>query len=390
MEKATLGELREKENVTRKKLREMTEDAVWIKPLAAELGHDFSLANGSNSDEKSVEETREDKVFGAHFVSEALIPRVPTEAFYEEKSNQVENVLIIFPKAYSAAKPPEEDKAESIAENESASALEGIIQFLMLSKQNEGGQFPLDLIAGVMEGNPGQQPQDNPEPNINPESNAEYVPQSIEQPIAAGLDPVEIPKVDAVIETKHEDVVQAAPDKQEMPEVPAMPVVPDTPDISDKLEKPLKEEEAAKQPEEKKGTPSEDAKGVASSLENAEQEFPKKKDRLQIDALLRPPNYKTVPCKLFHSATGSCGRGDFCHFIHDPKYHGKELPEEYWKNKKHHLSDFPQFPGPYSMRPFPPQMFPPMPGMGRPPHMPMYNFPPGMFPFPYMPRNPPK
>lgn len=31
--------------------------------------------------------------------------------------------------------------------------------------------------------------------------------------------------------------------------------------------------------------------------------------------LIKPGNYRTVPCRNFHGPTG-CTRGDFCHFIH--------------------------------------------------------------------------
>ena len=39
----------------------------------------------------------------------------------------------------------------------------------------------------------------------------------------------------------------------------------------------------------------------------------------------RPQNYKTVPCRFFHSNIG-CPRGDECHFIHDYNYMGVETP----------------------------------------------------------------
>jgi hypothetical protein len=39
----------------------------------------------------------------------------------------------------------------------------------------------------------------------------------------------------------------------------------------------------------------------------------------------RPPNYKTVPCRMFHSSVG-CSRGEGCHFIHDLQYAGRETP----------------------------------------------------------------
>jgi len=36
---------------------------------------------------------------------------------------------------------------------------------------------------------------------------------------------------------------------------------------------------------------------------------------------LRPPNYKTKPCRNFHSEVG-CNREEKCHFIHDINYAG--------------------------------------------------------------------
>jgi len=36
---------------------------------------------------------------------------------------------------------------------------------------------------------------------------------------------------------------------------------------------------------------------------------------------IRPPNYKTKPCRNFHSEVG-CNREDKCHFIHDLNYAG--------------------------------------------------------------------
>lgn len=41
--------------------------------------------------------------------------------------------------------------------------------------------------------------------------------------------------------------------------------------------------------------------------------------------IYRPHNYKTVPCRFFHSNIG-CPRGDECHFIHDYNYMGTETP----------------------------------------------------------------
>jgi hypothetical protein len=38
--------------------------------------------------------------------------------------------------------------------------------------------------------------------------------------------------------------------------------------------------------------------------------------------LIKPSNFKTVPCRNFHGHLG-CSRGDFCHFIHGEGYQGK-------------------------------------------------------------------
>ena len=52
-----------------------------------------------------------------------------------------------------------------------------------------------------------------------------------------------------------------------------------------------------------------------------------------IEPIYKPANYKTVPCRLYHSSLG-CSRGEFCHFIHEKEYEGKDLPAEFWKNKR--------------------------------------------------------
>jgi len=44
-----------------------------------------------------------------------------------------------------------------------------------------------------------------------------------------------------------------------------------------------------------------------------------------------PKNYKTVPCKIYHGPAGHCGKGEFCHFIHDGDFVGREIPAELWK-----------------------------------------------------------
>ena len=46
----------------------------------------------------------------------------------------------------------------------------------------------------------------------------------------------------------------------------------------------------------------------------------------------KPQNYRTVPCRRFHSADG-CDRGDNCHFIHDFQHQGRPIPNSHdWKN----------------------------------------------------------
>ena len=46
----------------------------------------------------------------------------------------------------------------------------------------------------------------------------------------------------------------------------------------------------------------------------------------------KPQNYRTVPCRRFHSADG-CERGDNCHFIHDFQFQGRPIPNFHdWKN----------------------------------------------------------
>lgn len=39
----------------------------------------------------------------------------------------------------------------------------------------------------------------------------------------------------------------------------------------------------------------------------------------------KPQNYKTMPCKKFHSGEG-CDRGEACHFIHDFNFQGRPIP----------------------------------------------------------------
>jgi hypothetical protein len=48
------------------------------------------------------------------------------------------------------------------------------------------------------------------------------------------------------------------------------------------------------------------------------------KEFQSLENMAKPLNYKTAPCKLFHSPTG-CTRGEFCHFIHEPVYQGNYI-----------------------------------------------------------------
>ena len=49
---------------------------------------------------------------------------------------------------------------------------------------------------------------------------------------------------------------------------------------------------------------------------------------------------------MYHSERG-CNRGELCHFIHDPKYEGKEIP----KFANNNMNRFKKFP---FMNPMPP------------------------------------
>lgn len=56
------------------------------------------------------------------------------------------------------------------------------------------------------------------------------------------------------------------------------------------------------------------------------------KKKIQIDPRTnKPVNYKTVPCKMYHSPQG-CTRGESCHFIHEPNFSGRPIPSDWKKN----------------------------------------------------------
>lgn len=64
--------------------------------------------------------------------------------------------------------------------------------------------------------------------------------------------------------------------------------------------------------------------GASQSQEGTEfSELSKKPQHFK--AGYKPQNYKTVPCRFFHSTIG-CPRGEECHFIHDYNYMGVETP----------------------------------------------------------------
>jgi len=60
---------------------------------------------------------------------------------------------------------------------------------------------------------------------------------------------------------------------------------------------------------------------------------------------MRPPNYKTVPCRLYHSNAG-CNRGEFCHFVHNPEFAGKEVPTVDTYSKKRLYNEMNYYPYP--------------------------------------------
>ena len=72
-----------------------------------------------------------------------------------------------------------------------------------------------------------------------------------------------------------------------------------------------------------------------------------------LESMPKPQNYRTVPCRLFHSTVG-CSRGDFCHFIHDERFSGREIPQMELQKKQRSMAPAIRSP---MMRPvyFPPQ-----------------------------------
>jgi len=57
-----------------------------------------------------------------------------------------------------------------------------------------------------------------------------------------------------------------------------------------------------------------------------------------VEEMPKPANYKTVPCRLFHSSVG-CSRGEYCHFIHEKEFAGREIPaNELQKRRRPQMS----------------------------------------------------
>jgi len=126
---------------------------------------------------------------------------------------------------------------------------------------------------------------------------------------------------------------------------------------------------------------------VSTSASAIAKDIPETENSQKADSRNKPQRYKTIPCRMYHSQHGSCTRGEMCHFIHNPQFIGRELPEDLWKCKKKSVPEQqpfyqypPAMPNPYMfhfmMRPPPP-----------PPMMPMYNFTYGFNPNPNQPNN---
>ena len=66
---------------------------------------------------------------------------------------------------------------------------------------------------------------------------------------------------------------------------------------------------------------------VSQDLNLSQDEISSKEDKnsAHYKVPYKPQNYKTVPCRLFHSLVG-CTRGESCHFIHDLQFSGRETP----------------------------------------------------------------
>jgi hypothetical protein len=95
--------------------------------------------------------------------------------------------------------------------------------------------------------------------------------------------------------------------------------------------------------------------------------------------------YRTKPCRNYHTSTG-CMRGNNCHFIHDPNYAGKDIPNF---NLFNYRDDESEKPKPEVQNPmFNPRPPLPMNMMPRPyyinPHFNPYMMNPNMMPRPGM------
>lgn len=49
---------------------------------------------------------------------------------------------------------------------------------------------------------------------------------------------------------------------------------------------------------------------------------------MMMQVLPKHKNFRTVPCKLYHGIHGFCNRGDICHFIHESRFRGRDIPRE--------------------------------------------------------------
>ena len=54
----------------------------------------------------------------------------------------------------------------------------------------------------------------------------------------------------------------------------------------------------------------------------------KRTQQMMMQVLPKHKNFRTVPCKLYHGVHGFCNRGDICHFIHESKFRGRDIPRE--------------------------------------------------------------
>ena len=310
----------------------------WTKPKVVEVGVDYSLADSSKSEEKQVQLEREMTCPPAHYDG----TDIPDSAFELETfaENEKEPLLAFLPKILE---PPKRAPAESVSPPQPASST------------------PLPPPSAAA-----------PEPVPAPVQATESLPESV--PVISEVKSVAEPVVQ-----KSEPVTQEPPVEQHEPSATTREQSVEL----DVIQSIMQQNVSTTQPEVKSdesSTPPEMMKSPAEPF--------REKDKRKFESMPKPVNYKTVPCRLYHSPIG-CARGEFCHFIHDQEYQGKELPPELWKNKrKRHESSGPSYYPPYSskMMPFPmipsPYMYGPPP-MGQPPMRMPFPIPPrGYMPFP--------